>query len=630
MNNNKYIILLLSILIFNSCNEFLDQEPQDTGTEAIYYKTPEHFKAASNSLLDNVLSFKNGYGGDVIYDHFDKSTDIGPTDLNRGQIQLGMYVKPETNTYWSKTYEYIRNANIIIEKAEEYQGDKDGIKKHVAVAYFFRAWQHFFLLQRFGGVPIVTKVLDPAVDKELLYAARNSRYEVIKQIINDLEIAITDLPKEKDIADVDKGQISKEAAMSFLARVTLYEATWEKYVGTSTDGDGTNEGAGSTKPDNYPSVTDMLSKAKEMSGNVIAEAQAGTFKLWNEADTLSYYYLFSLEDAGSNPYGKTKASNKEYIFKTKYDFEKKQTGLNISHATAFEISADLGNMFLCRNGLPIIINGSYNPDFKGYDKFEYEFYNRDYRFVSSTYLPNRYYWSYGGSSAGGMTVNKPFPDPADGFTGVMKKPALRNTSGEGYSCRKFMSEHAGRETRQESYDYPQIRLAEVYLIYAEATCELGNGSISQTDLDMSINMTRARAGIDPLTASLIAGKTDERGKPMTLLGEIRRERACELFSEGFRFDDLKRWNIAEEALNGIKLGIKITGTQYEDITVLGNDGKPAYDPVNYPLRYGVDNATGRAIAVPSSVRNFKKKDYLWPIPNKQILLNSSLKQNPGW
>ena len=231
------------------------------------------------------------------------------------------------------------------------------------------------------------------------------------------------------------------------------------------------------------------------------------------------------------------------------------------------------------------------------------------------------------------------------------KPTLRNNStASSYGSRKFLIEGAGRSVaNSESADFPLIRLAEVHLIYAEATCELGNGSISDEDLNFSINKNRERARVAPLTNALIANVWDAGWfdhatgkticKKMNMLDEIRRERACELFGEGFRLDDLKRWGIAHINLTGQKLGHRILGTAYE--TEKANDanyfGEPCYYPEKYPLLYGIYEGTGpndpdygRSIATLAGNLNFSQRDYLQPIPRVQIRLNPQLKQNPGW
>lgn len=203
--------------------------------------------------------------------------------------------------------------------------------------------------------------------------------------------------------------------------------------------------------------------------------------------------------------------------------------------------------------------------------------------------------------------------------------------------------------KNESFDFPLIRLAEVYLIYAEAACELGNGKISDEDLNFSINNTRRRAGIAPLTNALIANVWDagywdhEQNKTvckkMNMLDEIRRERACELFGEGFREDDLKRWGIAHINLTGQKLGRHVYNTAY--MTGIANNvsnyGEPVYQPDKYPLTYGVyegsgpnDPDYGRSIANLEANLLYSQRDYLAPIPLGQIRLNKQLTQNPGW
>ena len=656
-------IFIASALTFSlsACSDFLNKEPLSQGTEAIVFKTPEHFEQAAYYLYDL-------YGWD--YNAMDRNLDISGLGSNGGGTA------PESSGSWGGPYGQIRDCNILLEKAEEYAGDKNAISHAVGTAHFFRAWQYFKLLKTYGGVPIADHSLD--LTDPTLQAPRNSRYEVANFIINDLKEAVKLLTKEKDIPDADKGKISKEAAQSFLARVALYEGTWEKYVpsiGYDLDGDGTNSGAGTAKPEGYPSVTELLTLAKTMSKDVITEAETGTFKLWNECDSLSYYYLFNIDDAEGNIpnfKGKGKATNKEFIIYRKYDFNIAKPNKNISHTVivglATSISQQFGESFLCRNGLPIRIcytgnmaNAQNNPQFEGYKTFVGEYRNRDYRFISCTYIPDRTFWSSRVEDGRQLTATgKPYPDPVfpqndevynpgdpaySSSCGVFK-PTLRNNS---TASRKYLIEGANRPSNTESADYPNLRLAEVHCIYAEATCELNGGNISDEDLDFSINKNRARARVAPLTNALIANVWDagywdyEQNKTvckkMNMLDEIRRERACELFGEGHRMDDLKRWGIAHINLVGQKLGHYVLGTAYE--TEKANSaqyfGEPCYYPEKYPLRYGIYEGTGkndpdygRSIANDPTTLNFIQRDYLTPLPLDQMRLNTNLKQNPGW
>ena len=660
-------IFIASALTFSlsACSDFLNKEPLSQGTEAIVFKTPEHFEQAAYYLYDL-------YGWD--YNAMDRNLDISGLGSNGGGTA------PESSGSWGGPYGQIRDCNILLEKAEEYAGDKNAISHAVGTAHFFRAWQYFKLLKTYGGVPIADHSLD--LTDPTLQAPRNSRYEVANFIINDLKEAVNLLTKEKDIPDADKGKISKEAAQSFLARVALYEGTWEKYVpsiGYDLDGDGTNSGAGTAKPEGYPSVTELLTLAQTMAKDVITEAETGTFKLWNECDSLSYYYLFNIDDAEGNIpnfKGKGKATNKEFIIYRKYDFNIAKPNKNISHTVivglATSISQQFGESFLCRNGLPIRIsytgnmaNAQNNPQFEGYETFVGEYRNRDYRFVSCTYIPDRTFWSSRVEDGRQLTATgKPYPDPVfpqrdevynpgdpaySSSCGIFKPTLRNNSTASGYGSRKYLIEGANRPSNTESADYPNLRLAEVHCIYAEATCELNGGNISDEDLDFSINKNRARARVAPLTNALIANVWDagywdyEQNKTvckkMNMLDEIRRERACELFGEGHRMDDLKRWGIAHINLVGQKLGHYVLGTAYE--TEKANSaqyfGEPCYYPEKYPLRYGIYEGTGkndpdygRSIANDPTTLNFIQRDYLTPLPLDQMRLNTNLKQNPGW
>lgn len=669
MKSNITKLLMASALVagMTSCSDFLEKEPLSAATEAIAFKNATQFQQAADRFVDLM--------GGWDYNKWDGGTDITGLGSNGGGSA------PESSGNWNDNYKNIRQYNILLKKADEYTGDKKAINASVGTAYFFRGMAYFELLQHFGGVPVIDHVLD--VNDEALYGPRKSRYEVFNFLVADLRKAIELLPKETAIAAADKGRISKEAAQAYLGRVLLYEATWEKYVPTinyDLDGDGTEKGAGTAKPQGYPSVTDMLTESKNMSKAVMDEAKNnGTYALWNECDSLSYYYLFNIDDKGgnvSNPWGKGKSTNKEFIIYKKYDYDLKRVGKNIGHTVqtwqGVGISTQFGESFLCRNGLPIRISytgdmkdAQNNPEFEGWRTFAGEYHNRDYRFVGSTWCPDRVSWGNRPEYSTPHTEadGKPYPeplivknndeydssDPAYSSVRGVFHPSLRgNTTFYGYGCRKYNPEGT-RADKTESPDWPILRLAEVYLNYAEATCELGNGLISDADLDISINLLRDRARVAHLTNALIkdvwdAGWWDYKTNKtvchkMNMLDEIRRERACELFGEGLRMDDLKRWGIAHINLRGQKLGRHVLNTAYTTNKCNDNQyfGEPCYYPEKYPLLYGVYEGTGkddpdygRSIATLAENLHYTQRDYLDAIPLQQIRLNPALTQNPGW
>ncbi|UXP32622.1 RagB/SusD family nutrient uptake outer membrane protein [Reichenbachiella agarivorans] len=600
LKNITLVALLLALM--PSCQDrFIDLEPRGSYTEAVYFKTPEHFEYASNQLYFNLIGWSRVKGSglaDAYYTGYGDWMDFGSDLIALPQAEgRGTNTVEQTNPYWTNHYYFLRDVNTLIAKSEEFTGDMADINRYVATAYFFRAYHYYELLQNFGGVPIITENFE-LDDAELKLAKRNSRYEVVAQVLADLDVAIAGLPIEQEIPDSDKGKVSKWAAESLKARVLLYEATWEKYVGTSTDGDGETVGAGSFVPDQYPSVSDMLSEAITLSADVINN---GGYELWNHNDVLdnmSNYYLFNLDGDASNPLGLGKSSNNEFIIQGIYDFILRQAGASaqISHTVAGRLapSRKMLDLFLCTDGLPI----DKSALFQGYNKMSDEIKNRDYRMKSY------------------------FSDiPADGSPALTAQS--ETASGVGVTNQKFESYDYPnyRQTTQESQNFPYLRLAEVYLIYAEALFER-DGAISDADLNLSINLTRGRAGLDPLSNSLV----NDNG--LDMLEEIRRERTLELFGENSRFNDLKRWGIAEAELSAAVHGPIIEGTIYETDASL-------YKPEFFPFGLEkVENGTGTllnaVILDATSNRNFTRKNYLSPIPLADILITEELLQNPGW
>lgn len=618
---------VISAFMLTGCSDYLDQEPQDSVTEAVYFKTPEQFEAAANFFYRATFGYVAGSDGG------DESSDLSGNITEQPTYVSGNKPVPTSDGIWSSNYNQLREANQLIEKAAEYEGDQSDIETFVATAHFFRAWNHYKLLLRFGGVPIVTRSLD--VSSEELYGPRNSRYEVIYQILSDLDVAIDGLPSENSIGDTEKGKLSSEAAKSLKARISLYAATYEKYVGTATDGDGTTVGAGSAKPADYPSVQELFEDAKQNASEVM---NSGAYELWDHRAELgdrNLYYLFTLED-GSNPAGLTKADNREFIIYTVYDYTLRQIRQNISHSKPYTPSRKLMDMYLCEDGLPV----QYSSVFEGYDKMNSEFQNRDNRLTSFVYEPIVQYWGHGANvDGGGAQYGVDFEDAGTGFD-YRYVPQLLNPSGGrgvGYQGVKFVTEHKLRETREESFNFPYLRYAEVLLTYAEATVELGGGAISDADLDISINKIRERSNVAPLTNALISPYSD-----LTMLGEIRRERAIELFGESQRFDDLKRWGIAEGELNHDLTLNYVDGTEFETALNPKNPTDLIYNPSGFS--YGTTSSeksistySGIANVKPGALifdikgnRNFSIKNYVDPIPSDQIRLNPELLQNPLW
>ncbi len=596
INMKKFIYIIIGSLLLGatSCTkDFIELTPPANFTDDVYFKNPSDFKAYTASLYGQLPGWDFG--------SMDNNTDLSANgngagfDLGHGTIAVG-------STSWS--YTGIRNCNILLQKAQEYTGDGD-ISQYIGEASFFRAFGYFGLLKQFGGVPIVTSVLD--VNSPEMYATRNSRYEVVKQILTDLDVAISKLPTEKSITGGDKGRVSKWAAEAFKAQVLLYEATWEKYVGQTPDGDGTSVGAGTAGHD-AANVNKYLADVVTLTEDVMKN---GGYSLWNynsnaTMTNASSWYLFNLEDAGSNPGGYDKSSNSEFILYQVYDYTYKQSGKNISWTSGqLYPSRKFVDLAVCKDGLP----PEKSSQFQGYHKAGDEFKNRDLRLISYLYGP--------GTAPTSVTLD------------------FGSLGASGYGNSKYVVYKPGtppngrRADNTESANYPVIRLAEVYLMYAEALVEL-SGSITDAQLDASINKLRDRAGVAHLTNALASANG------LDIKTEIRRERAVELYREGKRFDDLKRWGILEEALNPSRLGMVVGDASYatDFKDAMGSPVASKYVKSSYVWgEEAVQTPAGNlTCVVVDSYKNHTvaKKHYLNPIPITQITLNPKLIQNPGY
>lgn len=579
-----------------SCKkDFIDLNPTAQFTDEVYFKQPSDFKAYATAFYGQLPGWDFGT--------MDNNSDLS-ANANGAGYDIGHgTIAPSTSANWD--YSGIRSSNILLSKAAAYAGTGD-INQYVGEAYFFRAFAYFNLLKTYGGVPIITKVLD--VNAPELFAQRNSRYEVVKQIIADLELAIPKLPTDQTIPATDKGRISKWAAEAFKAQVELYEATWEKYVGQDTDGDGTATGAGKAGYDAANAnryLTDAIAMCKDVMDN-------GGYAIWNKNSVASMansssWYLFNLEDAGSNPGGFDKSTNNEFILYNVYDYTLKKSGKNISW-TSWQLypSRKFVDMPVCTDGLPI----DKSPLFQGYHKTGDEFKSRDLRLLN--YLN------------GGATFSTS-PGTLD----------FGSLGGSGYGNSKYAVYGYGtrRTDNTESANYPIIRLAEVYLIYAEALVEL-NGSITDAQLDASVNKLRDRGGVARLTNALVTTNG------LNMRDEIRRERGVEFYREGKRFDDLKRWGILEASLNPSRLGVVIGGANYTtDFKTASSTGQDSVIAARYKAstyvfgEEAVQTPAGmlKCVVIDSKQNHtVAKKHYLYPIPLGQITLNSKLLQNPGY
>lgn len=242
--------------------------------------------------------------------------------------------------------------------------------------------------------------------------------------------------------------------------------------------------------------------------------------------------------------------------------------------------------------------------------------------------------------------------------GTTTAPNLK-IANTGYQLRKY---YVGK--KYESYsevDLPIFRLGEVYLNHAEALAELG--TLTQSDLDKTINLLRSRAGVtgklnmananaspDSWLMSKQFGYPNlaenaavyENGTNLGVILEIRRERTVELVMEGLRYWDIMRWKegkVFEQPFLGMYIpapgqyDLDQNGTVDYTFTTSTYTGSVAGEKMELGKSLSItDGDHGNLVLHKDFVRTWNEtRDYLYPIPIKErILTNGALTQNPGW
>ena len=562
------LVMALGCLTY-SC---LDLDPKDQIADGNYWQEASDFKLFANQFYGWTRDFSNS-----VYDapHSDKRSDLILDKSGTNVYSNGTNSIPTGDNNYTDNYNRIRRTNILLQKADSY-GNQSDIEQYIGEAKFFRAYCYFEFLQLYGDVIITKKPLD-VTDPEMK-VARNDRSEVVDFMIQDLKDAAGQLPLT---SAVENGRVGSEGAWAFLSRVALYEGTWQKFRG--------NEARGK----------ELLDVAAKAAKEVI---NSKNFSLYTPAilGDSAQKYMFILEDVKSNPAGLLKASNTEYIFSRRHDETLNPIGKNITKeclANAQQIAQKFAALYLCQDGLPIEKSSLYLFKVDGIIAHEYQ--NRDNRMLYTLCVPGGYYWSNENSRVNWTS------DAADKASASIKGYSPAN--GSGYANQKWAVERKV-QTNSEGYDYPVIRYAEVLLNYAEAVYERDD-AISDDDLNISLNLVRNRINksMPKLSNNLVTANG------LNMREEIRRERTVELFNEGFRIDDLKRWKTAETEMPKDFLGIKWTGTEYA---------------TKWPNVSYAKNSDGYIIL--ETGRKWESKHYLYPLPTDQLQLNPNLKQNPGW
>lgn len=573
----KYISsLFIATSLLTSCNDsFLDRIPLDEVTSEVFFKNPKDLETYVHQYYNNTFFPRYGnHGSD-----FDSDNEINGAVIDT-RLQGVRTLVSASNISFAD----IRSINYFLSnyKKVEAGNQLNSYKQYVGEAYYFKAVAYFNLLRNYGDIQWLDK--DLGTSSPELYEARTPRNIVADRIISSLDTAIMYLDSEKTNG---VSRINKWIALLMQSRVALYEGSWQKYH------NGTPFGVANADPNKY------FRKAMEAAKAVMDSGKYGIYS--TQKPNEDYKALFSLRDY---------STNNEVMFWKKYDTNISRGDNSFFNDRNFRmvtpsnktITKELADSYLCTNGQPI----SNNALFQGYTSLQNEFLNRDSRLMQTVATPNQI-WK--------ILANQTTQNWSEVYNKLNQNADY--TAPSGYIIQKGYNPNVAYHVQQFE-ETPSIlfRYAEVLLNYIEAAAELGVAT--QADIDLTIKKLRDRVGMPNLNINAIT--TDSKWDFPTLsplINEIRRERRVELAAEGFRWNDIARWAAADELIvNKRPKGFKASYIVAPATNPFPVDENGFLDPFKSALQNGY---------------GFKlNRDYLNPIPESELVLNSKLKQNPGW
>src|SRR3569833_624639 len=485
---------------------------------------------------------------------------------------------------WGGNYTTIHDCDYFIHTLPTYASNYSHaqVNAWLAEAYFVRGMTYFALVKRFGGVPIVNKVLNytPGSDVADLKVPRSSEQAVWDQVASDLDYAINNLPAVN--ADYSDGsRANKYVAAAFKSRAMLYAGSIAKYNTITLFDNDHNQVCGIPASAAAGYFQKAYDAAKMLDGQYSLYMSA-----WSAGDKNAQYQNFV--NLFSDP------ASKENIFVREYQYPNSVHGYDAynvprqlmgptGYSSEVNPTLDFVEKF---DGLPKNSDGTLQTLDAGGHYILYTntmdlFANAEPRLRATVILPGDIFKGqsidirrgiYTGSAAGGInpllpagsrsqypTANIVQSSTADQTAYTLPDGTKMNPAGlsgiftgdqtcaiSGFSVRKWLDPNLPTSQVLENHEaqtWIEMRYAEVLLNRAEAAFELnslgqGSGDLVN-DAYTIINQVRSRAGAVPLA----------NAGAMTI-DSIRKERRKELAFENNTYWDLRRWRIFNKEQNG--------------------------------------------------------------------------------
>ena len=528
MNNimrhfNLKMLLLISVLALNSCKKFLEVTPNDQVADNSAWGNTQ---TADLFLNDIYASVPGPFTVPDPEENWTDNTMAGvPSYYSITTYANSIYTPSNAPSYWTQ-YTNIRKANLFIEKVSASTLLDSWKKQRLGEARFLRAYFYLLLWTHYGGVPIITDVLDASTDGDQIFRVRNTDSETAKFIIDECTAIAPDLPIK-----AEAGRASRGAALTLKGWSELFNASPLK--NTANDKNKWAQAAATYK-------TVMTSNAYSLFSDYEI--------MFYEENNNNEEVIFAKQYLGGTPLGGSREGLQGAW---------RSGGVQRAFG-GVDPTQDLVDEYAMANGLPITDPAS------GYDP-QNPYVNREKRFYQSII--------YDGSNWLGFTMVMKQGVGSDNETDLSNRNESTNT---GYYVRKGMNPKyaINGANRLNSANFIIFRYAEVLLGYAEAQNEAAGPDVSVYD---AINKVRARSALPALKAGLSQ-------EEMRIA--IHRERRVELAFEERRWYDLMRLKLAEKNLNGTLHAVHIqnvSGKPVYKVIPAAAGGRTFYANKNYVL-----------------------------------------------
>ena len=629
---------------FASCTDYLDKTPDSTVNADEAFKNFTNFQGFVEEVYNCIPNKESNYwccsfnwGEDEILNtglgdsHETAHFDLGDYRYWYNDPQSFLHSNGLSSTSTDKfshslehAWYCIRKCNLGLENLEKMtdctQEEKNIIKGQLL---FFRAWWHEELMEFYGGMPYVDTVLDGS---QALTLPRLSFQECATKCAEDFRAAADLLPNDWDKTTIGKKtlgkndlRITKVCALGYLGKVLLWAASPLNNLGA--------EVGASKNGDTYRYNVEFAAKAADALAEAISQVNSGStpyalaeYKYDNiydhvasEDSKTNFSDIFRTTGKGWKQPGSTEAILRApYIGAngSNWNFTK-NWGVKINEivqhdALIHQPTANYVNYYGMANGLPLD-----DPE-SGFDP-THPFKGRDPRFYHDIVFDGFQYIN--------TTIAKDDPDYQFKYVQMYTGSNLRSSSSQGcrtgYYCQKLVPHQANKYDGMYNWggalqcDLPYMRLADIYLMYAEAGAAVQGANYKSNKCNLTavdaINVLR-----DRVEAGHVADKY--AANQQKFMDEVRRERAVELAFEGFRWNDLQRWLLLTEYPYNIK-----TSQEFKRV---GNYDYTKKDPRDAE----VTGWSEKTILT----RDFSEKHYLLPLKQSDVYLYPEFGQNPGW